>query len=91
MNIYQTQHLADLTATECMLSKMAGHLCNMPTNKLKALQVSGCLRVAQLCVIEYTQGIVDGLDPFDAMSKAVEVLTDEAYPVKLPDADLLPE
>jgi hypothetical protein len=91
MNIYQAEHLSDLPAAERMLSKIAGHLSNMPTNKLKALQVGRCLRAAQFCLIEYTQGIVDGLDPFDSMAKAVEVLTDEAYPVKLPDADLVRE
>jgi len=90
MNIYQAEHLENLAVTVRTLGKMADHLRTMPVNKDKASHVGLVLRFAELCVIEYTQGIAQGLDPFDSMTKAVDAATDNEGPINLQRLDLRP-
>lgn len=84
MTEYQGKHIEDVMATMEMMGQLADSLSRPPyLHSSKARHVGLVLRAARLAVLEYAQGIVDGLDPYDALTLAVDIVTAEDRPWSL--------
>jgi hypothetical protein len=71
------KHLDDAVTTQRMLGLFADHLRNNPCNRPNSCHVSTILLYAGLYVSDYASAITKGLEPFDAMSLALERATDQ--------------